>query len=641
MQLILRRGIPHWMDESGVMLPIIAGGDHIPGHIGTSGGDDGPTLQIGQIIRPVGSQIQYRVTGFTESGRIQVQPIDGPGQRPGDFITLPGSGAYEDVFSGIEMQIGAGGLIIGTRDPSATTGTGRAPPSFASTQAAQTQDEAFRREQAQRDAAIAAQAATLLSQRQTEQDRLDREFREEQNRLAEEAALKRNRLGVLSDLIQGFISAQQGARETLATLAPDPFALAAGINMMPLFGTTPQQAFQGTLENFVNQPIPQVGANATLPQIGGAISTATGLQTPPLPVSQFGISGLAGGGTLPVPLPFEARLVGENPDGTINPTTEVMLTGPQGVSIFPLKGGFQAGGFVAAQGTTHPLSLSAIYQALLGRSTFFGSQIREAFKDVPVDFLREIGFERFARMVRGEVGGEFGVQLRAGLPQLNKLTTAPAPTAPPPTAPVQTDVSSLRQALAPIFSNLGFSEVPTFSRGPAGAFNLPDPSILQGASTGADILSTLGIAPSLVRDPSGAIFFVDRQTNTLRHIPSQSLLTQLGGIGSSINLGSQGIADLGFGIGDPLTSLPSAIGQPAPAFGPVGPNILFEPESSTILPAPFKVASQLNRMNLLDDPNLVNILSGFKSAGFAPETVLSRAGRAVPTGLPRGIIGLN
>lgn len=76
---------------------------------------------------------------------------------------------------------------------------------------------------------------------------------------------------------------------------------------------------------------------------------------------------------------------------------------------------------VAGAGTTHPLTLEAIYQALLGRSTFAGSQIREAFGGVPKDFLRDIGFSRFKSMVEGKVGGEFGSQLRAGLPKLNKL----------------------------------------------------------------------------------------------------------------------------------------------------------------------------------------------------------------------------
>ena len=239
------------------------GGISLPGAPSTTGGGGGGTLS--RFFDAQGNQLFVEDIANQQfvqdaNGLFYIPQFDGLGT----FTGVDLASSSQQKF----LSEQAGGI-------GSTGGAGRAPPVFSSTQAAQTQAEEFARAQADRDAAIAAQAAVDRRRFDEEQAEADRQAVAEQNRIAQEAAAKRERLGVLSDLIQGFISAQQGARETLATLAPDPFALAAGINLMPFFGTTPQQAFQGTLENFVNQPIPQVGPNATLPQIGQAINTAT------------------------------------------------------------------------------------------------------------------------------------------------------------------------------------------------------------------------------------------------------------------------------------------------------------------------------------------------------------------------------
>jgi hypothetical protein len=221
------------------------------------------------------------------------------------------------------------------------TGTTGTAPSFASTQAAQTQQEAFRREQAQRDAAIAAQAATLLSQRQAEQDKLDREFREEQNRLAEEAALKRGRLSTLTDLIQSFVGAQSQARETLANLQPDPFKFAAVAGGVAPFGVTPQQGFTEQLQQFAGAPVPTADPNASLPSIESAIQGLTGANVPLAPQ----VFGAAGGATIPAPALGQSVVVkvGEKrPDGG---SEEILRITAQGVEVIPIMAGAQEGGF--------------------------------------------------------------------------------------------------------------------------------------------------------------------------------------------------------------------------------------------------------------------------------------------------------
>jgi hypothetical protein len=206
-----------------------------------------------------------------------------------------------------------------------------------------------------------AQAERLRQQSIIEREQLeqqaaiaeaDRLAREEENRLAQEAALKRERLGVLQNLVSTFIGAQQSATETLAGLGPRPFRFAAAAQGMPVLGTTPQAGFEQALQGFADRPVPSVDPNAPIGAIEGAIGGLMG-QTTPLSPQVFG---LAGGGTIPMGT-SGTFLVGEK-------GPEVMDVTPYGVTVRPIQGGFQDGGGVQFDPQTVLQSLLPLYSRL-------------------------------------------------------------------------------------------------------------------------------------------------------------------------------------------------------------------------------------------------------------------------------------
>ncbi len=410
-----------------------------------------------------------------------------------------------------------------------TGGDTGSAPSFASTQAAQTQAEAFAKAQAEADRKFRA-----------EQDRLAIEARAEQDRLAEEAALKRGRLSTLTDLIQSFVASQAQARDTLANLQPDPFRFAAVSGGIAPFGVTPQQGFQQQLTDFASAPVPTADPNASLPSIESAIQGLTGASVPLSP-QVFGGAGLAGGGTVPAPFDvMSARLVGEG-------GPEVMITGPQGVTILPLGKGAQEGGFF-------------------------------------------------------------------------------------PFSPIEFDKETLLPALGTsgIFGSLGFSGIP--QTGPAknfGGARLP-------------ILSTLGIQPQLIQNSvNRQTFFIDEQGRT-RFIPDPAA----SGVntGDIVRLSGPEFQSLYGSVqhGPHITgefSPPVPTGQ-ASAFTKFSAPIV-EPTTGTLLPAPFTIASQLNKLRLTDPFTFNLLLSAYQSAGVPAVDVLATVQQALSFGQARQNIGLN
>jgi hypothetical protein len=432
------------------------------------------------------------------------------------------------------------------------TGTGGTAPSFASTQAAQTQAEAFARAQAERDAAIAAQAATLTAQRAAERDKADREATAEQNRLAEEAALKRGRLSTLTDLIQSFVGAQAQARDTLANLQPDAFKFAAVAGGVAPFGVTPQQGFTEQLQQFAGAPVPTADPNASLPSIESAIQGLTGANVP-LPPQTFGApSGLAGGGTVPAPFNvMSARLVGENPDGTVNKTTEVMITSPQGVAILPLGKGAQEGGF---------------------------------FPFEPIEFDKE--------------------------------TLLPA------------------LGTSGIFGSLGFKQFPTASTVPSAGQAITSPLSTLGT------LSTLGVRPGLVRDSQTGIFSLVSPEGT-RHIGTWEEARALGfNLDDAVRLAPNEIIQLGPRLSGALTTPPPVSTTQPSAFTKFSAPII-EPTTRTLLPAPFTVARQMNKLRLTSPFAFNLLLSAYEAAGVPATAVLGSVQAALPFGQERTLTGLN
>src|SRR6266571_2830327 len=129
------------------------------------------------------------------------------------------------------------------------------------------------------EAAIAAREETQR-QWQAQQDAIQRQWQEQQNELNRQAQLRLQRLGDLTGLVGQFAGFQAKARETLAGLQGDPFRFAqAKLGLAPA-GVTPMQSFAGQTREFANQPLPQVSANAPMPDIEAAIQRLQGLSAP-------------------------------------------------------------------------------------------------------------------------------------------------------------------------------------------------------------------------------------------------------------------------------------------------------------------------------------------------------------------------
>ena len=214
------------------------------------------------------------------------------------------------------------------------------------------------------------QAAQEQMAFEREQSAANRKFQAEQEALSRQTQERMNRLRDLNDLIKEAMGNQQSAKETKFAYRNDEFALAGTFSAQGPRGVTPVVAARNELQNYINQPIPTVGPNATLPQINQAITQVPGQ----VPVT--GGFGMAGGGMLPMapqgapPMMPQApqmgttkvaTLIGEGPNTIIEPGTEVAITDKaQGTTeIIPLMGG-AATGATLPQLPTAPSTYGAI-----------------------------------------------------------------------------------------------------------------------------------------------------------------------------------------------------------------------------------------------------------------------------------------
>lgn len=490
----------------------------------------------GQLFNPdtgelLGTISPIEITAGINKGKTLIIGPDGVPRifTGGTFLT--GQNSLITLSDSGIQQLGTRNLSIGGTDGSA--------PSFASTQAAQTQAETFAR--GEREAAETFRV---------EQDRLDREAAAEQNRLAEEAAQKRNRLGVLSDLIQSFVSSQAQARDTLANLQPDPFRFAAVAGGIAPFGVTPQQGFTQQLQQFAGAPVPMADPNASLPSIQSAIQGLTGANVPLAPQ----IFGAAGGAMIPAPSPGQSIAVKVGERGE-----EILRITAQGVEVIPITAGAQEGGFFPFQ-------------------------------------------------------------------------------------PIEFDKSTLLPALGTsgIFGSLGFESIPTTTRDPTGTIGIPG---IPSVPTTVGALGKLGIQPSLIQNPAGMVFVLDPSTGQYRGFTNFDAFSGSGFqtenivrlAGPDFNALTQG--KIGTQISspiDPASFVPTE--QPSPFTRFSAPII--EPTTGTLLPAPFQVASQLNRLRLTNPTAFNLLLSAYQAAGVPAEAVLSGVQASLPFGQARGNIGL-
>ncbi len=153
----------------------------------------------------------------------------------------------------------------------------------------------------------------------------------------------------------------------LMRLGPDPFRQAAILSGGVQRGTTPQQVVAGQAQGFMNQPLPQISMDMTVPQLEAALLKT---QNQGMTQPQFGGFGFAEGGVIEMEnkdgafsmSPKQSWLIGEGKhgEGLAAGTAEVLTVekGPFGikrVEVTPLAGQAQAGLDIGVQQALSPL----------------------------------------------------------------------------------------------------------------------------------------------------------------------------------------------------------------------------------------------------------------------------------------------
>ena len=570
---IVINGIPHWRDETGLALPIMAGGQW---------GDPPATTSTAQrlIGVPLYNTDQTYAGTITQrpSGRLywSNQAPDGTTQLTaftgGSYLT----GANE--FVSLDPQA----RIISARDLSLET-AGSTGPAWSSTQQAAQLQQQWEVAEAQRQEAVAAGNVAAQRQYEAEQDDLRRqweadqddynrkwqtqeriagqEFAAEQNVLAEEATLKRQRLSTLTELVQSFVQSQSQARDTLANLQPDPFRFAAVAGGVAPFGVTPQQGFQTQLQQYASATPPAIDANASPEALQGAINQLIGVSAPTSPA----VFGAAGGANFSVPLPGEVinAKVGER-------GPEFLRITSQGVEVIPQSSGMT--------GPVYPMAEGGTLQ----------------FPYAPISYTPES--------------------------MLPALTTSG------------------------IFSGWQGGDIPR------GALK-PDQSIAGwggGVGFPRSFLENLGIQPKFIQQYGRPeIFYMDPSsggqfrlvTNTAAGGTTGMIqpgsVTQVADIGQYGTLGSRAID------APELTASMARVGETPSPFERYSAPI-FERSTGVMLPAPYMVLSELNKLRLTNPTAFNLLLNAYQNstAEIPPAAILNTMQQGLPFGTARGPVGL-
>ena len=482
---------------------------------------------------------------------------------------------------------------------------------------------------------------------------------------------------------RALIAEQGETRRLEASLqGVDPFRQANLLSGQAQRGRTPAQLFSQQNQAFLNQPLPQVNANAPFgtPQqrsqtLAALQAQLTGAQqrpqqplAPPVGLAQGGIIEMGRGSNGAFSMKPMSFLVGEGA-GIIPGITEVLTIGGGKVTVSPLAGGFQEGGTVF---TPLPEGYRLIRQIETGGIFLItpDGQVRHfappSASGEPQPFI-EFGFnlDDIEEMsFDGPLHEVLG--LREG-PQITLDSEFPAP----PVGPTQQDITAGLQALSPGFA--GLTEfVPRTQTGPFGGTTaardffsfegqnlvqdpftgqfrpflpgLPEgvtPQALQNAPTsfGAPVvnqgafnpqnLAALGFNPQLQRlGGQEDIFYRDPTTGELRQFGTPDIFEQSGfNLADVFNISPAGQQ---FNFGQPITSplpLPVESGNIAPFGAP-----LIDPFTGALLADPRKIAGTLQQLQLEQPSIFNNLLSVYGLAGLQPEAFINRFQGATPTG---------
>src|SRR3990167_5388785 len=197
-------------------------------------------------------------------------------------------------------------------------------------------------------------------------------------------------------------------------------------------------------------------------------------------------------------------------------------------------------------------------------------------------------------------------------------------------------------ALSPLYSNLGFSDIPTFkSYGEGGGFSINPTMTQQGMRGPIEILNRLGIQPSLVKQAGDTkIYRRDPLTGQLQHIANPDVFARSGFNWNDVmTLQPNDFARYGT-IGAPLTApLPQVSGGQGYT-------------SSTPFTTPFgqllpNVYNAIGALNFAEPWMLPSFLSAYQNArttagqpiGIDPQTLMAMAQQPLPNAVPRSVLG--
>lgn len=380
---------------------------------GTDGGDglrEGILLQDSQggiwtVVGSTGHSLRNNQTGQVMSVYNAVNAL-GPYflTETGRAIQITASPSALPTFTELSLQE-SGNLF-----PSGGTGGGGgggAAPAFSSTAAGVQQD--FENQKTllgaehennltilntQLASAEGINAANIQAQIDLENLRHDNDLRELE--LQFENQLKTSIIGEIGAERRTLIQEKGALKRQLLELGPDPFKQAANISGQVTRGTTPQQVAVGQAQGFINQELPTLDFNATLPQLQAQLGTIQGVEAPTL-AGGFGLPSLAHGGVIEMEKGKDGSfrqkqsfIVGEQ-------GPEVLTVGDGKVEVTPFGGGASHGLSLDTQSASQSVS------GLFGRrqAMFESLQSRLPGPSTAIDPLQQSAQQALAPLFGG------------------------------------------------------------------------------------------------------------------------------------------------------------------------------------------------------------------------------------------------
>ncbi len=415
-------------------------------------------------------------------------------------------------------------------------------------------------------------------------------FQRSEREASQEFSERINRLNALDDLTGQLANLQVQARTTaIESIGRDPFRGAIRAQAGIPVGRSPFRRLQEELRGFGAAGLPGVAPGATTGEIQAGIDEATGLIRN---VSRRPI-GLQGGGIIDME---------RDGDGTFS--VRDRRTGRTGDSI--LVGETEAE-------LVQPLEDGSI-------------------RVVPLSQAEGGGF-RLAGRAQG--GGVFERDLIGEPFERRRQAFAPDP---------RSESLIRAQTLAPVFSALGFDEVPLISRGPA-AFGGVQGRPLLGSGVGlptqapspSGVFGRLGTRPRLIFEPNEGVFLAVSPTGVVEELgtPQEAVSRFQIDPSDAVTATREQLTQMGFRTGGQREE--SLLFQGGGRFAELGPIVapLNEDQSvGILLPDPRLLAPIWND---LDPATQDAVISAYGTAEIGEQELLSRLNFFSPRGTATGV----